>query len=347
MGMRDWGRALRAGVAGVVLAVFCGAALGQDAVGRAPEPERTPPVVAPITDAVTVLTERGRFVLEPSFQYSFSSDSRVVVSGFTIIPALAVGLIDVRSVNRDYFNVALTGRYGVTSRFEIETKIPYVYRSDSSLARPILTTAVSDIEFNSEGHGLGDIEFAARYQLTDRPPFYIGYLRYKSRTGDGPFDVAFTVPQGSITPVEAELPTGTGFDALQPGLTVLIPSDPAVFFGGISYIWNVKRDIDTLDISGTPIGEFDPGDGFNFSFGMGLTINDRASFSLGYDHSYFGKNKRNGETIINTQEQQVGSLLFGLSYRLGLRSAVNLTLGIGATTAAPDVQIALRFPYIF
>jgi hypothetical protein len=315
-------------------------------VGQAPQPESAPPVVAPITDAVNVLTPPGRFVFEPSFQWSHSSDTRVVVSGFTIIPALTVGLIDIRSVNRDFFSLALTGRYGVSSRFEIETKVPYVYRSDSTLARPINQPTTSDTEFKTSGDGLGDIEIAGRYQLTERPPFYIGYVRYKSRTGDGPFDVALTTPQAGIT-IEQRLPTGTGFYSLQPGFTMLLPSDPAVFFGGLSYIWNLKRDISSLDAAGTRVGEFDPGDGINFNFGMGLSINDRASFSLGYDHSRFGKNKREGQTIQNTQIQQVGSVLFGLAYRMSVRTNMNLTLGIGATPAAPDISIALRFPMNF
>lgn len=340
-------RALRAGMAGIVLAGVACAALGQTPkVGQAPAPETAPPAIAPISDAVNVLTPPGQFVFEPSFQYSHSSDSRVVVSGFTIIPALAIGVIDVRSVNRDYFSVGLTGRYGITDRIEIETKVPYVYRHDSTLARPILTTATSDVEFVTSGSGLGDIEFAVRYQLTRRPPFYLGYLRYKSRTGDGPFDVALTSPQTGVT-IESRLPTGTGFEALQPGLTVVVPSDPAVLFGGISYIWNIKREISAVDVNGTPIGEFDPGDGINFNFGMGLSINDRASFSVGYDHSYFARNKRDGVVIPNTQTQVVGSILFGLAYRLGLRSNMNLTIGIGATPAAPDVAVALRFPVVF
>ena len=347
MGRESSGRGLRASLAGVVLATWACAAFGQaPTVGQAPRQETAPPAVAPITDAVTVLTPQGRFVFEPSFQYSHSSDSRVVISGFTIIPALTIGVIDVRSVNRDYFSAALTGRYGVTRRLEIETKVPYVYRNDSTLARPISQQATSDVEFRTSGSGLGDIEFAARYQFTERPPFYIGYLRYKSRTGDGPFDVALTTPQAGLT-IESRLPTGTGFHALQPGVTVLLPSDPAVFFGGISYIWNIKRDIDGLDPGGTPIGEFDPGDGISFNFGMGLAINDRASFSLGYDHSHFGKNKRNGETVPNTQTQQVGSVLFGLAYRLNLKTNMNVTLGIGATPAAPDVTLSLRFPMNF
>jgi hypothetical protein len=341
-------RALRAALvcAAAAAALDAGAQATRPAVGQAPRAETQPPVVAPITDAVNVLTPEGRFVLEPSIQYSHSGDSRVTVTGFTIIPALAVGLIDVRSVNRDFWTFALTGRYGVTPRLEVETKLPWIARSDSTLARPISTPTVGDSEFHAKGHGLGDIEVAARYQITERPPFYIGFLRFKARTGDGPFDVALTSPQAGVI-IEDELPTGTGFYSLQPGFSVLLPSDPAVFFGGLSYIWNVKRDIDSADLNGVRIGEFDPGDGINFNFGMGLSINDRASFSIGYDHSRFGKNKREGELVQNTQTQQVGSVLFGLAYRVSLRTNLNLTLGIGATPAAPDVQIGIRLPVNF
>jgi hypothetical protein len=333
-------------VCAAVFTVEAAAQAQPPTIGQAPQSERQPPPIAPITDAVNVLTPPGRFVLEPSMQYSHSSDSRVVVTGFTIIPALTVGLIDVRNVNRDFWTFALTGRYGVTSRLEVETKLPWVSRSDSTLARPISTPTAGDSEFSATGHGIGDIEVAARYQITDRPPFYIGYLRFKSRSGDGPFDVSLTTPQAGVT-IEDELPTGTGFSALQPGFTVLLPSDPAVFFGGLSYIWNVKRDIDSTDLNGVRIGEFDPGDGINFNFGMGLSINDRASFSLGYDHSRFGKNQREGQTVLNSQTQQVGSVLFGLAYRLSLRTNFNLTLGIGATAAAPDIQIGIRLPVSF
>lgn len=340
-------RALRAVAMGALLA---SAALQSPAqaprVGQAPQRETAPPAVAPITDAVTVLTPQGHFVLEPSVQYSHDSDARVTIAGFTVIPAITIGVIDVRSVDRDFWTLGLTGRYGVTRRLEVETRLPLVYRRDTTVARPISQQAVGDSTFNTSGSGVGDVEVAARYQLTERPPFYIGYLRFKSRTGDGPFDVAFTIPQAGVT-LEDRLPTGTGFYALQPGITVLVPSDPAVFFGGVSYIWNVKRHIDGVDAGGTPIGEFDPGDGFNFNFGMGLAINDRASFSLGYDHSVFGRNERNGVSVENSTVQHVGTALFGLSYRIGLNTSMNVTVGIGATAAAPDVTLAVRFPINF
>lgn len=315
-------------------------------VGRAPEPTTKPPEVAPLSERVGVLTPRGKFVLEPSLQYSHSSDSRVTLVGFTVIPAITIGLIDIRSVNRDMLVAALTGRYGVTDRLEVEAKVPWVYRADSTLARPLATPSVTDNVFDRSGNDLGDVELATRYQFTDRPPYYLGWLRLKTRTGTGPFEVSTSSPVSGLT-VEDRLPTGTGFYSLQPGVTALVPSDPAVFFGGVSYIWNIKRNIDQLDANGNPIGTYDPGDGINFNFGMGLAINDRASFSVGYDHTTFLKDKQNGQTIQNAQTTQVGSLLFGVAYRVSPRTTFNLTLGAGITRAAPDVQLTLRLPITF
>ena len=64
-------------------------------------------------------------------------------------------------------------------------------------------------------------------------------LRAKSRSGTGPFEVDID----PTTNLERELPTGSGFWAVQPQLTWLLPSDPAVLFGSVSYLYNFKRDV--------------------------------------------------------------------------------------------------------
>lgn len=323
-------------------------------VGQAPQAETRPPAIAPLTDAQSVLTPRGKFTLEPSLQYLYSSNSRVQLVGFTIIPAITIGLIDIQRVNRTLWSAALTGRWGVTDRFEVEAKVPWIYRTDSTLARPLATAAVADQVFNATGDGLGDVEVAARYQLTRRSPFTVGFLRYKTTTGKGPFDVPTTTPVTGLT-IPTRLPTGTGFPSLQIGGTALVPSDPAVLFGGLSYIWNMQRhvkgSINTVDANGAPItvpiGEIDPGDGVNFNFGLGLGINERSSFSIGYDQTVFFRDKLNGQTVTNAQTQTLGTLLFGFSYKLSPRTNFNLTLGAGLTRDAPDVQIFARVPYTF
>src|SRR5690606_5452585 len=65
-------------------------------VGRPPEELSRPPEIAQIFDQPGVLTPRGRFVLEPSLQLGYSSNDRVALVGYTVIPAILIGLIDVR-----------------------------------------------------------------------------------------------------------------------------------------------------------------------------------------------------------------------------------------------------------
>ena len=129
---------------------------------------------------------------------------------------------------------------------------------------------------------------------------------------------------------------------MQASLSAILPSDPAVFFGSINYLWNVARDVGM--VNGEDYGEIDPGDAYGFNFGMGLSLNEKASFSLGYDHSILGRNKQNGEIGSDQVSLHVGSLQLGYSYRLTDQSTLNLSLSIGVTESTPDVQLMLKMP---
>lgn len=305
-------------------------------VGKPPDTSR-PPEIPALVDIRGVLTPRNTVILEPSLQYSHSSNNRVALVGFSIIPAITIGLIDVRSVKRDTFIGAVAARYGVTNRFEVEAKVPYVYRHETTLTRPFATPSVADSAFEASGNGVGDIELAARYQVNqpgpDRP-YYVAGLRVKTRTGKGPFEVE-TDP---VSGLQKELPTGSGFWGVQPSLTAIFPSDPAVFFGNISYLHNFKRDF------GQVFGKIDPGDAIGFTVGMGIGLNDKASFSIAYDHASVGRTKQNGITVPTSTRAQLGTLLIGTSYRLSAKTTFNFTLGAGLTEDAPNIQLTFRFP---
>lgn len=343
-------------VAAMLLGSICNAAQAQEQVGQAPEqPEDSrPPEVAPIFEQPGVLTAPGQWILEPSLQYSYSSSNRIALVGYTIIPAILIGLIDVREVKSDSFIAALTVRRGITNRFEMEAKIPYVYRSDSSVSREIFEGAAVDSVFEADGDGLGDIELTGRYQLNHGgldKPYYIASLRLKTRTGKDPFEVETnqTLPGGRGTGLQTELPTGSGFYTLTPGLTVLMPSDPVVFFGGVSYQYNferknVRRKTDSPDGSEF-IGSVQPGGALGFNFGMGLALNERSSFSLGYDHLSVGKVEVNGATAPTSVRVQLGTLLLGFSYRLDSGRTLSLAVGAGLTRDTPDLQLTLRMPF--
>ncbi|HVE54206.1 MAG TPA: acetate kinase [Ramlibacter sp.] len=303
-----------------------------------------------------VLTPRGQTIFEPSLQYGYSSSNRAALVGYTVIPAVLIGLVDVREVRRNTVTGALTFRHGVSDRFEVEARIPYVYRSDSTVSREIFTGTATESAFNASGHGIGDVEVTGRYQITDGAgnwPYLIGSLRFKSRTGKDPFEVTTDcvtrcVGNATGTGQPLDLPTGSGFYSLQPGLTWLYPSDPAVFFGSVTYAYNFKRsDVSRTVLGGERefIGDVQPGNAIGFNVGMGLALNDRSSFSMGVDVSSIGRTKQNGQTVPGSVRTQLATLLLGYSHRFNDKRTINLSVGAGLTRDTPDLTLTVRVPF--
>lgn len=315
-------------------------------VGQAPQQER--PQVAVISDQGGVLTPKGHLVVEPSVQYVHTSNNVLTFRGVSLQDTVLIGVIEASNADRDLVSPALTFRYGVTSDLELEAKIPWVYRSDR-LTFLIPQAGQPDLQRHQDtsGDSLGDIEFAAHYQITDSPPYLIGNLRFKTTTGKGPFDIKRD-SQG----IDQESATGSGFYAVEPSLTVLYPTDPAVLFATFTYQWNIGSNVNTK-IGSTKIGQVDPGDSVGIALGMGFAVNDDLSFSLGYKYSYYFATTEhvattsNGITTKGTEKSntlQLGSLLFGLGYRLTPSVGVNLDGEVGITSDAPDMTITLRVP---
>ena len=324
-------------------------------VGQSPASEGRPPEVAPLFEQPGVLTQPGHYVLEPSLQYGYSSSNRVALVGYTIIPALLIGLIDVREVKRNTVTAALSGRLGVSRRLELELRAPYVYRTDATVSREIFQGSASESVFSANGMRMGDLELGARYQLNDGgidKPFYVGSLRLKTRTGTDPFEVVTDCQQRCVgnatgTGLPLDLPTGSGFYSLQAGLTMLYPSDPAVFFGSVTYLHNFARDnVSRTVLNGEKefLGTIAPGAIFGFNFGMGLALNEKSSFSLGYDHSSVGRTKHNGLVVPGSVRTQLGTLLLGYSYRLSKTTSLSVAVGAGLTRDTPDVSLTVRLP---
>jgi uncharacterized coiled-coil protein SlyX len=331
-------------------------------VGKPPEiSKKEVEAIASISDEVRgVLTPRGTLVIDPSLKFAHTSNNRVFLEGFgpLVVPSLFLGLIDIREVDRDLWIASLSARYGITSRFQFELKVPYVWREDRIRSRPLLVNLFGDEVFEVDGDGLGDVEFAFDYQLNkglNGWPFFIGGLRVSAPTGTDPFDVEtvdIVVLDNEGNPVNdddgnpiiqrfpTELATGSGFWGIQPSLTFLYPTDPAVFFGTLSYNWSIEDRVDN------EIGEIDPGDTIGLSGGMGFGINERSSFSLGFSYKHVSKTEQNGSELKGS-ELDIGELSLGYAFRLSRKSNLNLSIGIGATEDAQDFQMTVRLPTNF
>ena len=90
-----------------------------------------------------------------------------------------------------------------------------------------------------------------------------------------------------------------------------------------------------------------PGGVFGFNFGMGLGLNDKSSFSIGYDHASVGKTKQDGVAARDSVRVQLGTLLLGYSYRLSAQRTLSVSLGAGLTRDTPDVSLTVRMPITF
>ncbi len=306
-------------------------------------------------DVGGVLTPKGRLTVEPSIQYVYSSVNRIAIEGFTILPALLIGVIDVLEADRDTYIGGLTARYGLTDRLELELKGSYVRRDDTARSREFLTGSVEDSIFKSQGSGLGDLELGLRYQFKRRKPtspFLVGNLRVKSATGSDPFEIATQSTLAGQPRFSSELPTGSGFWSVNPSLTFIYPSDPVVFFGNLGYLWTIEDDKGkSIDADGNVLGfgRVDPGDALRMSFGLGLGLNDRSSFSVSYQLDQFSKTTI--QTAINPEidgsDVTIGKLLVGYSLKLPGGAPLNLTVGIGTTDDAPDTDLTFRMPFNF
>ena len=115
----------------------------------------------------------------------------------------------------------------------------------------------------------------------------------------------------------------------------------------VSYLHNFPRDNVSLTLVGgakQPLGDVQVGDVYDASIGMGLALNDRASISMGYDQSFIGVTKQNGQTVAGSSRSVLGSLLLGGSYRLDDTRTLNFALGVGVTRDTPDVTVTVRVP---
>lgn len=324
------------GLLPVPLLLFTSPVLADDS-----EQAKRPQSVNDIIERPGVLTPKGKFTVDTSISYTQNSSNKVSVVGYTILPTLLVGRIEVSDSDRTTITTGLTMRYGLTNSTEIELRLPYVYRSDQISTRPIQDGAEANtINTTLDGGGLGDVEFAVRQQLNfDTTPYWVGGLIVKSNTGKSPYDIEVD----SSTNTLEEVSTGSGFWSVEPSLSMIYPTDPVVLFSSISYIYNFQDDV---DISGQAV-EVDLGDTISLSGGFGFAINPDFSFSVGLSHKTILKSKIAGVEDDNAKLLQLDSLSFGINYAFSKSTSLGINAQAGLTEDTPDFQLSVRVPYSF
>lgn len=312
-----------------------------DTVAQAQQETKASAETPPQPELPGVLTRKGALVIEPGIEYSHTDVNQFSFGGVAILDTVLVGAIEAKQANRDAITGSLGLRLGITNRMEGELRIPYMYRDDTS-TNTLVNSGNAQQSVSLTDSGLGDIEGALHYQLNDgnaQWPVFVANVRAKSTTGTSPYDV-----DRDAAGVEQELATGSGFWGLEPSLTVIAPSDPAVFYGNIGYLWNIKSSIDK-QIGNRTIRDVDPGDAIRLGVGMGLALNEKVSFSIGYQHDWIMKTTTTfADGEVDSPSLSVGSLTFGVNWQMTDNAALNVSVGVGVTNDAPDVRLMARVP---
>jgi hypothetical protein len=333
-----------------------GAATPMGPVGEAPPmSNEPPPEVMALPEGARVLTATGRLVGEYAMDYGRTASNRLIFRGIEILPGFQVGLIDANETANDTADAALNVRYGIFDRAELSARLPFVYRHDRVTTLVEQTSTTQTIATQTtilDGKGIGDLEVSGRYQLnrglTPTNPIFVGGLTLKTITGTGPFDVKYD-SQG----VALELPTGSGFWALSPSVTMLFPSDPVVLFASLGYSHSFWRDINKT-FGTTTVGKVTPGDAFSISMGFGFALNPQFSFSLGFADTYILASSTElastGQTlpaVLKSTDAEAASLTMGWSYVFSPTFTLSTSFNFGVTSDAGDFGVTVRLPLTF
>jgi hypothetical protein len=330
----------------------------QSAVGVAPVVEERQPEVAALGRQGSAITRKGKLSGEVEWSYARADRNRAVFRGVEVVESVLIGTFDINESRQDVFTQKVGLQYGLTHDLEVGVDVPLVARWNTSILTPVADANAPnarEINNSAKGFGLGDVELSLRKQLhapTGFGPYVIGNLQVTAPTGTGVFEV-----NRNALGEASEAATGSGFWAVSPGVTAIVPSDPGVLFGSISYTKNFARNVNTR-IPPIEVVRVDPGDALSFSAGVGLALNPRLSLNFGYAHSWGFATTTTTRALTEDPEQpvalniqksrglQAGRFLFGTTYKVDKKTSVNFGVEAGLTDDATDLRAVLRIPFV-
>jgi hypothetical protein len=326
--------------------------------GPSPEQQRTKQILetaSTLSNAGGVLTPKGQIVIDPSIEYDYWSQNQLGVNGFQVIPGVTFGNVNVTRFEQNIVTTAVTARYGVTDRLELNVKIPYVYASGSTSSLVPVGSTAQLLSVGAEGADIGDVQFGASYQINSGEsgwPIFVGNLLFKTTTGVSPFDVPIITqsdPNGQfLAGTPKKLATGTGFYALTPSVTMLLPTAPGVLFANAQFQHNFAGAQPIQSLTGGPatMVNLQPGESPAFTFGIGFALNDQAALTLSYQQTYVFTAYSDGQPISGSA-YAYGTFNFGLGYQISQSTRLNLSVGVGTTQNTPAAKVLLEIPYRF
>jgi Putative MetA-pathway of phenol degradation len=281
-----------------------------------------------------LLLPSGTLELETSASFYDASSDAVSIQGFSILPVLVIGDIVSNRVRREVALGTFTARMGLPWNFQLDVRTPYGYER-------VRTVTADNRETSQQARGLGDVQVSLSRQIArehGRIPDLLATVSFKTKTGKDPFNLG-----------NNEIALGTGFYGAQGRITAVKSSDPMVFFGSLSYTYNVpagKVIPNPQNGAEKILAHFEPGDTSGFQVGSILAVNPETSLTMAWDQTFTRGINVNGVPIPGSYLVG-GTLRLGASYIYSPGRIIDLNFGVGLTRDVPNLQFTVGLPFRF
>ena len=314
-----------------------------------------------------VLLQRDQLVLEPTLAYSFSSNSRLILTGFSILPLLILGTIEAEKVEVQTFAPALGFRYGIRRGIQFDLRIPVLVQGITRLR--VLSDETAQGQVSGEDAGIGDVSFGLSYQfLYERAwiPDLVFRLGASAPTGRSQFDIfediIATGEFESIDQFQQQLTAqglalGAGRWSLNATITGVKALDPAILFGTVGFTYAPPINETLLLLTANPSNpreiivspvdaDLAASNAFSVSLGMAISLNNQLSMNWSFANSYRFSQEANGVKIPDSAVQSA-SFSMGFNIAVSPRITTNVVGSIGITPDSPDFSFSLTTPVSF
>jgi hypothetical protein len=263
----------------------------------------------------------------PDFNFTHQSLDQLSFVAPNLLPA-GVGNPVTQRFTRNLFEWGLGLRLGLPWDSQVSIRLPVDLDYGSATFG-----GVSNVSQNRGG--IGDFSINLQKQIFHEKgliPDVLLNVGYKADTGS----TSLATRQVSTFPFSTG--TGSGFNSIFGGVTLLKRQDPLVFLGAFSYSHNFAS---TIDGASQTIG-----DSYGTRLLAILASSPDTSLRIGWDTVFEQDSTVNGRTVPGSN-QQISFMEFGVGSVLSARWFLDAQVNIGLTRDTPDYTFEISFPYRF
>jgi hypothetical protein len=269
------------------------------------------------------------FQLVPFADYSYQGDTQLsFVAANQLFPGATGQQLVTQRTRRDTIDGGLTFRLGLPWETQVNFRLPFVWSRGEATFAGVETKSRST-------SGIGDISINLQKQVLHERGWLPDVLLnafYVADTGRS----SLTRPQ--VSTFNFSTGTGSGFNVLGGGITVLKRQDPLVFLGAFNYAHSFASTINGL--------KQQPGDAYSIRLSPILAASPDTSLRVAWDTTFQQRGDIGGRTVRGS-DQVISFLEFGVGSVISRNLFVDASIAVGLTRDSPDFRAMVLFPYRF